>query len=31
MKIINSEEKEMILINYEENKSYKEEETCHIC
>ena len=31
MKIINFEEKEMILINYEENKSYKEEEACHIC
>ena len=31
MKIINYEEKEMIPLTYEENKSYKEQETCHIC
>ena len=31
MKIINYEEKEMILLTYEENQSYKEQETCHIC
>ena len=31
MKIINYEEKEMIPLTYEENKSYKEQELCHIC
>ena len=31
MKIINYEEKDMIPLTYEENKSYKEQETCHIC
>ena len=31
IKIINYEEKEMISLTYENNKSYKEQETCHIC
>ena len=31
MKIINYKEKEMIPLTKEENKSYKEQETCHIC
>ena len=31
MKIINYEKQEMILLTYEENKSYKEQEGCHIC
>ena len=31
MKIINYEEKETIPLTYEENKSYIEEEACHIC
>ena len=31
IKIINYEEKEMLPLTYEENKSYKEQETCHIC
>ena len=31
MKIINYEEKEVILLTEEENKSYKEQEICHIC
>ena len=31
MKIINYEEKEMIPLTYEENKSYEEQEACHIC
>ena len=31
MKIINYEEKEMIPLTYEENKSYKEQEACDIC
>ena len=31
MKIINCEEKEMILLTYEENISYEEQEECHIC
>ena len=31
VKIINSEEKKMIPLTYEENKFYKEQETCHIC
>ena len=31
MKIINYEEKVMIPITNEENKSYKEQEKCHIC
>ena len=31
MNIINYAKKEMILLTYEENKSYKEQETCHIC
>ena len=31
MKIVNYEEKEMIPLTYEENKSYKEQEACHIC
>ena len=31
MKIINYEEKEIIPLTYEENKSYKEQEACHIC
>ena len=30
MNIINYAKKEMILLTYEENKSYKEQETCHI-
>ena len=30
MKIINYAEKEMILLTHEENKSYKEQEACHI-
>ena len=28
---ISYEEKEMISLTYEENNSYKEQETCHIC
>ena len=31
MKIINYEKKEMIPLTYEETKSYKDQETCHIC
>ena len=31
MKIINYEEKEMIPLNNKENKSYEEQEACHIC
>ena len=31
MKIINYEKKEMIPLTKEENKSYEEQETCHIC
>ena len=31
MKITNYEEKEMIPLTYEENKSFKEREACHIC
>ena len=31
MKVINYEEKEMISPTYEDNKSYKEQEACHIC
>ena len=31
MKIIIYEKKEMIPLTYEENKSYKKQETCHIC
>ena len=31
MKRINKEEKEMIPLTYEENKSDKEQESCHIC
>ena len=31
MKIINYEEKEMIPLTYEENKSCKEQEACHVC
>ena len=31
MKIINYEKKEMIPLTKEENKSYKEQKTCHIC
>ena len=31
MKIINYIKKEMIPLTYEENKSYKEQEACHIC
>ena len=31
MKRINQEEKEMIPLTYEENKSDKEQESCHIC
>ena len=31
MKIINYEEKEVILLTEDENKSYKEQEICHIC
>ena len=31
MKIINHEEKEMIPLTYEENKSYKEQGACYIC
>ena len=30
IKIINYEEKEMIPLTYEENKSYEEQEACHI-
>ena len=31
MEIINSEEKEMIPLNDEENKSYEKQKVCHIC
>ena len=31
MKIINYEEKEMIPLTKEENKSYKKQKICHIC
>ena len=31
MEIINFEKREMIPLTKEENKSYKEQETCHIC
>ena len=31
MKIINNEEKEMIPLTIEENKSYKKQNVCHIC
>ena len=31
MKMINDEKKEIIPLTYEENKSYKEQESCHIC
>ena len=31
MKIINYEEKEMIPLTHQENKSYKEQHKCHIC
>ena len=31
MKIINYEKKEMIPLTKEENKSYEEQESCHIC
>ena len=31
MKIINYEEKEMIKLTVEENRSYKEQEVCHVC
>ena len=31
MKIINNEEKEMIPLTSEENKSYKKQKVCHIC
>ena len=31
MKIINYEKREMIPLTKEENKSYKEKESCHIC
>ena len=31
MKIIDCEEKEMILLNHEENNFYKEQEACHMC
>ena len=31
MEIINYEKREMIPLTKEENKSYKEQETCHIC
>ena len=31
MKIIDYKEKKMIPLTYEENKSYKEQEACHIC
>ena len=31
MKIINYEEKEMIPLTDEENKSHEEQEVCHIC
>ena len=30
-KIINHDKKEMIPLSYEENKSFKEQEACHIC
>ena len=31
MKIINHEKKEMIPLTDEENESYENQETCHIC
>ena len=31
IKIINYKNKEMIPLNNKENKSYKEQKTCHIC
>ena len=31
MKICNYEKKKMIPLTKEENKSYEEQETCHIC
>ena len=31
LKIINYEEKEMIPLTHEENKSYNEQDKCHIC
>ena len=31
MKIMNYEEKVMIPLTYEENKSYREQKACHIC
>ena len=31
MKIINYEEKEMMPLTYEENKSYEEQDACNIC
>ena len=31
MKIIDYKDKKMIPLTYEENKSYKEQEACHIC
>ena len=31
MEIVSYEEKEMIPLTYEENKSYKEQKACHIC
>ena len=31
MTIFNCKEKEMIPLTYEENRSYKEQEACHIC
>ena len=31
MKIINYEKKEMMPLTKDENKSYKEQESCHIC
>ena len=31
MKIINYEEKEMIKLTVAENRSYKEQEVCHVC
>ena len=30
-KIINYEEKELLPLTYEENKSYREQQVCHIC
>ena len=31
LKVINYEEKEMILLSEDKNESYKEQDACHIC